>query len=333
LIKERGDSITFYAGIRNNITSYQALSRILDAGCNLYVIDTGSNVRIFHGKIYAANDDSSGRVIIGSANSTFNGLNNSLEIGANISLNLKSVEDEAYLESIHAYFATLRNDYPNNCFEIESQAACATLLADGLVIDETRTPRTSPVRNRNSSGNIRPNSMDLPFVPPPAAEQPKRQEEDRQVRIVRPAPTGTILQGQLLWTKPSLTMRDMQLVQGNPSGNVCLTQAGFRVDGELIEWTSYFRNTIFGTLNWTRKNNKDVTTAQFALIIDGIDHGVYALKISHKPSWEARQGNYTTAIHWGPTKNLITNQALVGKKFHLYECDTRAADYIIEITD
>lgn len=332
-LKQKGEKVSFYAGIRNNITSVQALSKILEAGCKLHVIDAGSPSRIFHGKIYVGSNDKSAKVIIGSANSTFSGLNNNLEIGANIDLDLSEKKDAEYLNSIHGYFESLGADHPANCYEVKNYAECVGLLSDGLVVDEEKVSKTPVIRGSSKSKTIKTNPMNIPFVAPPKREQPKASTKKKTVKILKPAPKPAILPGQLLWTKEKLSKRDMQLVQGNASGNVCLTQAKFRVDGELIEWTTYFRNVVFASLPWKNEKDKETTAATFSLVVDGIDYGIYKLAISHKPSWESDQRNYTTAIHWGETKSLINKEELVGKQLHLYECDSKAADYVLEITD
>jgi hypothetical protein len=40
--------------------------------------------------------------------------------------------------------------------------------------------------------------------------------------------------------------------------------------------------------------------------------------ISHKPSGESGQHNYTTILHWGDLAEIVQELNLVGKTFSLY---------------
>ncbi len=335
-LKKIGRGASFYVGVRNNITSVQALIKILDTGCELYVVDTGTVSRIFHGKIYAGHDDKAANVVIGSANSTFNGLNNNLEIGANILLDLNVKADKEYLDSILNYFEVLKKDHSGNCYKIKSAGDCKELLNDGLVLDERVTSR-SIVQGTSLNKTLKSSSIAVPMVHPPKKVATKKSAAKKKEKSSQPtisaAPSTVIVSGRLLWTKKELSRRDMQLVKGNASGNVCLTQAGFKVNGNLIDWKTYFRKDVFSRLSWKEEKDKETSQAKFSLVIDGVNFGVYDLTISHKPSWEAGQSNYTTAIHWGDVTPLIVKEELVGKKLHLFECEAKDIDYVLEITD
>src|SRR5690606_36037997 len=52
VLAPHADKIIVFAGIRNEITSAQALKRLLDIGVSLYAVDTGSRTLLFHPKLY-----------------------------------------------------------------------------------------------------------------------------------------------------------------------------------------------------------------------------------------------------------------------------------------
>jgi hypothetical protein len=56
----------------------------------------------------------------------------------------------------------------------------------------------------------------------------------------------------------------------------------------------------------------------FDVTIFGMSYGQHKLVVSHKPSGEAGQRNYTTMLHWGDLASAIKELNLVGKTFQLY---------------
>ncbi|GIK43259.1 MAG: hypothetical protein BroJett011_70920 [Chloroflexota bacterium] len=135
-------------------------------------------------------------------------------------------------------------------------------------------------------------------------------------------PVQAINQGQLIWEKKKLRPTDAQRQQGAVTGGLRLTQANFEADGKIIDQTTYFRNTVFGKLNWSigiyKPKKREAVLANFIVRILGKDYGLWNLIVSHKPSGEAGQGNYTTILHWGGLASTIKELDLVGKTFRLY---------------
>jgi hypothetical protein len=137
----------------------------------------------------------------------------------------------------------------------------------------------------------------------------------------RPFTIAQVLPGErnLLWRK-TLAASDVQSQRGNATGGVRLTQARFEVDGRRIDQTTYFRKQVFGRLEWTRGRTRpyrEDAWADFHIILRGADLGVHRLRISHKPSGEAGQGNYTTILHWGALSESIRHAGLSGAEFML----------------
>ena len=70
------------------------------------------------------------------------------------------------------------------------------------------------------------------------------------------------------------------------------------------------------------------------IIIRGTDYGIHNFELSHKPSGEAGQGNYTTILRWGREFNpIVVQENLTGAIFSLYETSEENAAFLIDITD
>jgi len=127
--------------------------------------------------------------------------------------------------------------------------------------------------------------------------------------------------GRLLWIKPKLTASDVERSPGgNVTGRLKLVKAKFMVGGEIIDQTKYFREKMFGNLDWQEKGHtqKEITEAIFAVRIEGKDYGLHKLSIGHNPLGEAYQNNYTTHISWGELSETIKKLNLIDKKLSIY---------------
>src|ERR1044072_4450001 len=124
--------------------------------------------------------------------------------------------------------------------------------------------------------------------------------------------------GPLVWEK-KLTATDAQRQIGNPTGDIRLTKAGWKIEGKLIDNTKYFRYDLFGGFEWTRKDEKvEEGLVPFDVQILGESYVLMTLFVSHKPTGEAHQHNYTTGIQWGPLSPVTRRINLTGKLLRLY---------------
>ena len=135
---------------------------------------------------------------------------------------------------------------------------------------------------------------------------------------------------ELVWEK-RLSKTDAQRQTGNQTGDIRLTQARFIYQGKTINQTTYFREIVFGECEWNESYSKkgikreytfrEVTTAKFQIVLDNGRKWNLYLDISHKPSGEAKQGNYTTGIRWGPRMMdfLELESDLTGYKLELFK--------------
>ena len=101
-----------------------------------------------------------------------------------------------------------------------------------------------------------------------------------------------------------------------------------------IDQRHYFRNYVFGDLDWQpdlRVTHYERAVAQFDIIIVGVDYGTFELRISHNTSTESRayeQRNSMTQLHWGDARTLVAREDLLARTIYLYKSESR---FIIEI--
>lgn len=213
------------------------------------------------------------------------------------------------------------SDSANEGTEGDPELAAAEALFGGESIKTgirySRPPRGCPEAARETAVRERPR--------PGAKPQP----------ATAPRPHGL----DLLWRK-LLSKTDAQRQTGNPTGDLRLVQARFpsRNTGEVINQTRYFRYEVFGGLEWQPAGvnpYRERASAEFEVVINGRSHGRHELTISHKPSGEAGQGNYTTGVNWGEELGHIlrTVEDVSGEVLSLYGPGDGSGPYRIEIAE
>jgi HKD family nuclease len=136
-LKTHAAHVIVFAGIRNGVTTHQALTRLHSIkGLTLYTVDTGSRNVVFHPKFYLVRGAYSARFAIGSANLTTGGLRGNIEAGLLLQMNLKDRADNFVTNQIETMLAALPTDHPKNVIKIETLAELDAFLASGLIEDE-----------------------------------------------------------------------------------------------------------------------------------------------------------------------------------------------------
>lgn len=320
-------------GIRNGASTFQGLAALLKTGATVYVVDTGTPYRIFHPKIYTVVAADKAFVIIGSANTTYGGLYNNIEASAHLTLDLSDKSDAEFLAGVIDPLKYLMNNHPANCYQLHNAKQATQLLIDGIVEDEG-SPKISGPMGIASKG-AKPGRV--PLISLPLKQAPQKRKPDSSTATPAPAYTTLaqpVTYGHLVWKKPKLPKSDLQFpgTNGNATGVLRLTQAKFVVGGSIIDQTTYFRNVVFGKLNWkTTTTGKETSSFDVALVISGVLVGAFTLPLSHNSAWESGQGNYTTAIHWDSAVTYIRHLALVDRTLSLYAPSGKTAPYVIEI--
>lgn len=274
-IKKHHRQTSIYAGIRNGITSAQGLLALLNLKVKVFSVDTGSTSNIFHPKAYISFNDKEGRVIIGSANLTFSGLNENIEASTLLVVDRQNQTDEQFLIDLVSSFTSLQNGFPDHVVELKKKTDVVRLLKEGRLEDERISqPHRSTAHVRGEKRDQLPRIKLFRRVREKIIRPPKQ-------RIIPPTHDGWIL----VWVSKGLTERDLNIPTGantNPTGSMLLKKGRL----ERIDQRNYFRRTIFNSLNWARDprvslKHLERAEAEFEIVIKGASFGKYTLKLTH----------------------------------------------------
>ncbi len=147
---------------------------------------------------------------------------------------------------------------------------------------------------------------------------PKSKTAGKLAKPARAPDTRAAARGPILWRK-KLAASDCERQPGHGTGGVRLTQAKFEVSGQKIDQATYFR-ALFSTFQWDKTREKpfvEEARVPFHITIKGRDLGLHVLGISHKPSGQASQGNYTTILKWTGIAKEVRELKLTGSEFIL----------------
>lgn len=329
----------FLVGIRNDITSVQAIKRLLAMNVELYAVDTGSRKTIFHPKLYLARNDEAAHIIIGSANMTFGGLHNNIEASTAMKLDLAVESDRKFVDTALDTFADLIKNHPQHVFKITSPKQADELFESGRLADEAIIPAPSTTSGvkRGKRDDLPP--MKLMRISFPKSKLPRTKVSKAAVKKNPVTPTPTSIIGyRLVWESKGLNERDLNIPSGKntaPTGSMGLKKGGL-VD---IDQRHYFRDEVFHDLVWAldkSPSNKKWERAQttFELVIKNINYGFFDLKLSHntdKKSRSYQQKNFMTQLHWGEAKEHIAKPDLLERILYIYRKDVDPPEFMIEI--
>ena len=147
------NKVSVFAGIRNDITSKQGLARLLKIKTSVFVVDTGSRGIIFHPKLYLAKGENNTRLVIGSGNFTPGGLNNNIEGGLMLDLDMNERSDKKLVSNIEAQFKQLLDRFPENVSLIQKSSELDLLLKTGRLLDEASQADIYGEDNENGYGS------------------------------------------------------------------------------------------------------------------------------------------------------------------------------------
>ena len=346
---------TIFAGIRNDITSIQGLTSLLNLASNLFVVDTGSRSVLFHPKLYFAKGTDRAKLVIGSANLTLGGLNNNIEAGMLIDFDLSDESDRSSVKKIEEQFESLASDYPENIIRVAAKAELDAMLAHGRITDDSIA---APPKPSTSSGSGTGNGISDP-VPRiglkvlPIRAKLKKAKAAAKAAIAKPAkkraaaavaplalgvpvPTAAGVQFELVWESKALTRRDLNVPDGattNKTGSISLDKGLLPQD---VDHRHYFRDTIFNQLTWAATNTAttEEAYAKFHLVVKGISYGEFDLRIGHTIGTDSKaykQNNAMTRLSWGPVKNLVGNEDLIGRTLSLFRDMADPVRFVLEI--
>lgn len=317
------DYIDIYVGIRNGVTSKQALETLMHCGIFPYVVDTASQAFIFHPKVYLANNITDARLMVGSANATSGGMAKNVEASLYSELSMK--DDLELVNSVYSQFNTLREQFPENVFRI-CIADIDMLAEQGLLIDESQVSWVG--KSRTSAGDrkdTRPR-MNLKTRSIPKPDRIRHSSDDSIPVEGTDLYVFTETNNNLLWKSGKLKRRDLNIPTSentNPTGSMLFKKGDASQD---IDQRVYFRRTVFGNQNWVHDQNPNTAhyercVCKFRLVIKGIDYGVFPLRLSHNSRTDTKtfaQRNSMTQIHWGNALPYIAREDLLDSVCRLY---------------
>lgn len=248
MLGENSKACRVFVGIRNGVTTIQALRLLLESGIHPIVVDTASQAYIFHPKVYLASNNSIARLIIGSANITLGGLAKNVE--ASIFSEYPMDENAAFIESIYDKFEVLSANCPENVFRINTPEALEKICQESLLVDETRTTWHSNTKSiegvrAESRQRMRLNTRHV------SSTMSARHSGSHTESIENSGVDIKIVENQnLLWKSKALTRRDLNIPEGvrtNRTGSMLLKKGD---PTQLIDQRIYFRLIVFGSADW-----------------------------------------------------------------------------------
>jgi HKD family nuclease len=286
LLAAHADEITVYAGIRNEITSAQALKRLLEIGVSLYAVDTGSRSLLFHPKLYHVRAAGKVQLLVGSANLTLGGLNNNIEASLLQTLSLDDEASATFINELEASFDGLTAEHPGNVFEVTDEVAIDDLLNAGRLIDETAAA-SPPKPTKARAGSIDPT--------------PRMNMQPKPVRG-----------------------------KANPTGSTTLGSGTF----DDIDRVTYFRDDLFGHLDWTLNGTIETAPQEFDLVIKGVLVGTFDLTLRHsltRAAAAAADHNSPTSLSWNEARPLVAREDLLDRTMRIWRSTVDPDEFQVEI--
>lgn len=323
---EAADKAQVFVGIRNGITSLQSISSLLKIGIAPYVVDTASSSKKFHMKIYAAYNDRVAHVILGSANLTYDGLNQNIEAGSHIKLDRKLPADEKFLGKITSSITGLPTAYPDHVFQVKTARHAVRLTREGRLEDERRS------RLHFQSGIRGDGERDM-LIPIPTHG---RKDRSPRKKVAKRQTQRAENFGTPVWKSKPLTERSLNIPQGentNVTGDINLGKGLM----ENVDFQSYFRDEVFSGLEWkkdesSRSPHLERATIKAEVVIKKILYGTYSLEVTHDPRTDTKsygQKNATTKMKWGAARPIVAKKDLLNRNLTLYRKDSD--DFMIVI--
>jgi HKD family nuclease len=329
--KDKWSKAQIIVGIDQKGTSKEALEALLLLPVPTFVYFTSSTI-IFHPKIYSFEGEAKTRLIVGSSNLTINGLFRNLEASLILDFDNSDIEGVRLLGDVQAYIQQLNSNLKPLTLEL------IDVLVEGKIVP-TELERKDIQGKQKASEQLDADPSVLAQIKSifpylkllKISSEMKRLKSKKEKIAVNEEETFPIIRfsiekGALVWQKHNLPSSDSQQTTGktNVTGVLRLGQADFKIDNKLINKNTYFKEDIFGHLDWIdipRKNNSPLseTYAHFNLLIDNQDFGIFNLRISHDPERISGQANVPTTLHWGSDIiKILKNQSIIGKRLSLY---------------
>jgi hypothetical protein len=339
------DRTRIFVGIRNGVTTVQAIQKALEIGCETYMVDTGSRQRIFHPKLYFARSAVRARLLLGSANLTMGGLRMNIE--ASVLQEFDPTTDGAFLADLEGKLGAMIVDYPEHVIRAVDAAQLADLFRSGRLVDERKARPPEPAgssvdRALDTVPRMNLRTVPLPVAPlaappvllpiaPPAAP----------IALLPVAPPAVPVPRdrlELVWESNGLTRRHLNIptaANTNPTGSMLLGVGAW--DG--IDQRHYFRDDVFAALHWVpdpapARAHIERAVVHIRLVVKDVDYGMRTLQLSHNTRTDTaayEQNNSMTSLHWGDAKPIVAHEDLLGRVLKLFRETDDPTRFTLEI--
>ena len=326
-----------FVGIRNGVTTAQALKKAISLGCAVYVVDTGISKKIFHPKMYFSQSEKLAKVIIGSANLTLGGLSSNIEASILESFDLENEEDKTFVAEIAECYSKLKSNYPKNVFRVTCEKKINELLITGRVTDENTYAHPVGISDTSDGSlhltpkmELHTNFLSNKVIKKSNVFQKHDKNSDSNNYI-----TKSVSGFELVWVSKPLTRRDLNIPDGNktnPTGSMNWAQGAWNINKR-----QYFRNDVFSDLEWKpnlKNGEKEEAEGEFLIVIQGINHGKYQLTVTNDTRTNTKsyaQGQPMSALRWGKLRNLIAKDHLLKSTLELYRSQYNKTLFLIDI--
>lgn len=344
LAKDQGTQIRITVGIDHRGTSVEALQNIISLDVDAIVFNNPVPGHTFHPKIYLVEGEEAAELFVGSNNLTEGGLYTNYEAFTYIRFDLPS--DYDIYQEVFSSLSRFINPLGSIALPLTNELLQTLIVRGDVVSESSRRFVDDAISESGLRKKILAETTPEETLPESPFQSERIPNPPHMPTVTLPRPyferlgsvTPSREAGPLLWRKENLPRSDVQRQRGNVTGGLRLTQAGWEVDGTGIDHTQYFRHNLFGDLDWSvgvhPPLQREVTLISAEIVILGTNYGVHQMTVSHKPSGEAGQRNYTTMLHWGEIAALIQELNLVGKNFYLYApSEEDGGPFRMEITD
>jgi hypothetical protein len=342
---QSGSHLCLTVGIDLGGTSNEVLQELLRWNCEVFIFHNPIVRATFHPKIYLFEGGNQTTLILGSNNLTDGGFYTNYEAAVRYDFELPA-DAQDYRRIIDPLLQFIEPTAGATVQRL-TQQLIDTLTARGMLpteLEARQNRRHQAARQQLPAEQKPANPFLAVAVPnPPLLPQAIRTQEpvvaeaqppaQAPEQAAAPRPEG----GLLLWRK-TLPQTDALQVpdETHHVGGVRLTQARFEnLPGHRIDQTTYFRN-LFRDFQWEHEGgghrDQEHTFVPMRVFIRGRDYGIRNFELSHKPSGEAGQANYTTILRWGreftPT---ITRENVTGTVLSLYETPDAGVPFLLEL--
>jgi len=293
------------------------------------------NPSTFHPKVYIFSNELQAAVVVGSGNLTEGGLYTNYEAAIVLNLEFSRPDDRILFSQINRSINEWHNVTCGFSLRVTPELI-EELNRNRYIVNEAQSRGVDRRERDNKDEEVTTEARLFSRIdvrkPPLIKRQRRRLRRTDKLRDL--GTTLDIAGRRVLWKK-QLFASDVQRQPGHPTGGLRLTQAGFRDSrGNPIDHTTYFRR-IFNDFTWRRTRKKpfvEETKVPFEVFINRRPLGAHQLSISHKPSGEAGQRNYTSILKWGDLATTIQQMNLTGRTITLYGPRTAESQpYVIVI--